>query len=161
VTWKPRGVPNVVGVIKDMEAGRKTIPARRFEARPAGIDTRLLSRSITYKVTPGVVAIGSNLHYANAVQKGGAHTVRISSIARNNLRVLVERARAKLKKGTGAGKEWWIAQLGWLLFASQVKVNVPPRPYVFFSDKDRGDVGEMARDYFGKPKVGGGAMAKP
>jgi phage gpG-like protein len=160
VKWKPRGVPNVIGIIRDMEAGRKSIPVRRFEARPAGMDTRLLNRSVAYELRgKDTVAIGTTIGYASDFQKGGTHTVRISSIARNNLRTLVERARAKLKKGTGAGKEWLISQLGWLLFASQVKVDVPARPFVFFSDKDRGDILNMAGDYFGKPKKGGAAAS--
>jgi phage gpG-like protein len=162
VKWRERAVPNVIGIIRDMEAGRKSIPVRRFEARPAGIDTRLLNRSIAYEVRgENTVTIGSTVNYASDVQEGGTHTVRVSSIARNNLRTLVERARAKLKKGTGAGKEWLIAQLGWLLFASQVKVNVPARPFVFFSDKDQGDIATMARDYFGKPGTGAAVQAKP
>lgn len=161
INWKPRGVPNVIGIIKDMEAGRKSIPKRRFEARPAGIDTRLLSRSINYAVEgTSAVAIGSVVSYATKVQEGGPTTVRVSSMARNNLRGLVEKARKKIAKGGGTTQDQMLAQLGWLLFRSQVKKNVPARPFVFFSDKDRRDVIDMAKTYFGKPGEAGGAVAK-
>lgn len=152
VKWRERAVPNVIGVIRDMEAGRKSIPARRFESRPAGRDTGLLQRSIAYRIAnERIVEIGSTLNYATDVQQGGQRVVRISSVARNNLRVLVEKAKKKIAKGTATTKDQMIAMLGWLLFRSSFKAKVPARPYVFFSDLDKSDIAREAARYFGRP----------
>lgn len=160
IEWRARKVPNVIGIIKDMEAGRKSIPNRRFEYRPAARDTGLLARSISFQVEGNTaVSIGTVVQYANKVQGGGVSVARINMVARNNLSDVVARARARVAKGTATRKDEMISDLGYLLFASQVKVNVPPRPFVYFSPKDRGDIFQMARDYFGKP--GSAAVAKP
>mgnify|MGYP006908281628 CR=1 FL=1 len=38
VAWPPRAVPNIAGIVGDLNVGRRP-PSRRFQARPALIDT--------------------------------------------------------------------------------------------------------------------------
>lgn len=158
VSWRARGVPNIIGIIKDMEAGRKSIFARRFEPRPAGRDFGILARSINYRVEgTRTVVIGSAMSYASDFQKGGVRRLPISMTARRNLAVLVDKARTKLAKGAGNIKDRMISDLGWLLYRSQLKITVPPRPFVFFAKGDREDIRQMVLEYVKRPDQPPGA----
>jgi hypothetical protein len=48
--WKERATPNVPGILSDIRRGA-TPPRRRFESRPAVVDTGHLAGSIAYRVT--------------------------------------------------------------------------------------------------------------
>ena len=68
--WAPRRVPNVLGIIADLDRGRIP-PARRFQPRPALEDGGRLKRSIRFRVVgKSTVEIGSNLDYARKHQFG-------------------------------------------------------------------------------------------
>lgn len=72
--WPERSVPNVYGIIADLSAGEK-IPAHRFQARPAGMDTGDLFRGIAYQLvgvdTVEVGVGGPASGYAEKVNDGG------------------------------------------------------------------------------------------
>lgn len=71
VEWPERGVPNVFGIIADLSEGRNP-PARRFEARKAGIDRGDLYRSLAFAVVgEDTVVCGSNRPYADNINEGG------------------------------------------------------------------------------------------
>lgn len=63
---------NVAGAISDFAKGRTKPLARRFENRPAGVDTRETRNSISYRVvgTNGV-EVGSTAPNAQRMQSGG------------------------------------------------------------------------------------------
>lgn len=162
VRWPARSVPNVIGIIKDAEMGRKTVPNRRFDARPAGIDTRLLARSIAHRLEgKDTVVIGSVQPYATDVQKGGPRTIRITAMTRKVLFAYVNRARERIKKGAANDRDRAMAQIAWVLYRSELNMNVPPRPYLFFSHMDRMDIGEMVRAYIAKPDKPPGTGQRP
>lgn len=123
--WAPRSVPNVMGIIADFAAGKKNPPARRFESRPAMVDTASMRNSIAFRlVSQQVVEVGVNRPQANVLHAGGA----IES------KPIDERVRQGLMAWfKGQGKQWR-SRLGWLLnpkFAGQtLKSKVPARPMV-------------------------------
>lgn len=136
--WPERRVPNVFGIIQDLYEGKKSIPKRRFEARPALRDTGRLAASIAWQlVGTDAVEVGSNLPYAADHQVGG----KVQS------KPLNEQVRAGLNAflKTRTGKKWR-PQLGWLLnkkFAGKsIEQTVPARPFVGITDQTIADVQE-------------------
>lgn len=76
--WAPRAVPNVPGIVTDVNAGANP-KGRRFQTRPALRDTGQLQRSITFKVVnSNTVEVGSKLKYAGIHNTGGVSQVTIS-----------------------------------------------------------------------------------
>lgn len=122
--WPARGVPNVAGIVADLERGSRP-PARRFTPRPAGIDTAALRNSITYSVVgrDGVDLVAP-VSYAERVQRGGSARVTLSASIRPRL--------AKFLR-SGRGRRWR-ARLGWLFTAQRrdggFTVSVPARPFL-------------------------------
>ena len=77
-SWSERRVPNVAGILADLNAGRRP-PARRFDSRPALYDRGDLAKSIAFRVVaPGMVEIGSALPYAGKHQAGGRGFVPVT-----------------------------------------------------------------------------------
>ncbi len=63
--WPARQSPNVFGIIADFHMGRRKPPARRFQDRPALMDTGRLRGSISFRVVDArSVEVGTNLPYA-------------------------------------------------------------------------------------------------
>ncbi len=123
--WPGRRVPNVMGIIADLYAGKKTPPARRFEARPALRDTGALSRSIAARiVSSDTVEVGTVDQKAATHQFGGQSESK-------PINQQVRDALASWLRGPGKP---WRKTIGWLLnkkFAGKtIKTNVPARPFV-------------------------------
>lgn len=138
--WLPRGVPNRVGILTDLEQGRAP-PERRFEDRPAAIDTGRLRASIAYRVAGGTVTVGSNLAYASDVQRGSAKTIRVEGQVRSAL-------AEWLRSLTGDRQKAMRRAFGFLFHAGSLTVNVPPRPYLVVTDADRKTIRDMAARFF-------------
>ena len=137
-SWDARAPINVLGIIADFAAGKKTPPSRRFENRPALRDTGRLAASITFRVIGAgdVVEVGSNLPYAAVHHRGG--TVESKPIT--------EQVRTALNDFLkGKGKQYR-KRLGWLLnrkFAGKtLKQKVPARPIVAITDQTIADTRE-------------------
>jgi len=141
VAWAPRSVPNRIGILEDLRQG-KTPSERRFEARPAAIDTGRLRSSIAYRVVGDTVVFGSNLPYASDVQRGSTKTVQIDGTIRAGL-------AAWLRSLSGDKKRQARAAMGWLFRAGSLTVTVPPRPFVAVDDDDRKAIRAMAAKFFG------------
>jgi phage gpG-like protein len=151
--WQARRVPNVAGVLADLVAGR-TPPQRRFEPRPALIDTSALRRSIAFRVLRrDTVEIGSALPYADLMQRGGTS---LSPVITEDLQQrLWKWLKPKAKKGvtvknkaTGVtsrveGSDLRVA-FGWLLNKKQrgkrVTFKIPSRPFITIEPEDRADL---------------------
>ena len=73
VHWKPRAVPNVFGIISDFHLGKSKPFPRRFQDRPALVDTGTLKgpRGISFSPHANYVEVGSNLPYAGVHHSGG------------------------------------------------------------------------------------------
>ena len=70
--WRPRAPINVYGIIGDFHGGARKPKQRRFQTRPALVDTGRLRKSIAFKIpTSNSVEVGSNVPYAGKHQKGG------------------------------------------------------------------------------------------
>ncbi len=133
--WAKRGVPNIPGIVADCEGGG-SIKERRFQERPAGIDTGRLRSSIAWDIVDASsVEVGVNLDYASLIQFGG--TVEID-VTQNTLDCIQEylvdhpereqRAlRALIRKGPHT-----------------ITMEVPPRPFVAVTDEDLDDIREIA-----------------
>jgi len=150
--WAARGVPNIAGLVSDATKGAANPPKRRFEGRPAGIDTRFLARSIAYGVEGRhTVRIGTTVQYAKQVHGGGLRIIPVTAQAKQRLYKWIKAARKKVRKGSGTPQDVMMARQGWLLGVSEISINPPPRPFAFFSDRDRDDIGAEARAFFLKP----------
>ena len=140
VSWPGRAGPNRVGILRDLEAGRVP-PERRFEPRPAAIDTGRLRASIAYRVQGDTVIVGSNLDYASDVQRGSTVSIQVTG----SLRIALA---AWLRSLKGDRKRQARAAMGWLFRVGVLTVNVPARPFVMVTDQDRATIRAMAAKYF-------------
>lgn len=124
VAWKERGTPNVFGIIKDFHEGREP-PQRRFESRPALMDTGRLARSIAFVVlSRDTVEVGSPLAYAVKHHRGG-------EVESEKITEKVQKALGEWLKDQGGDLR---KRLGFLLNAKfrdqTLKMEVPARPIV-------------------------------
>lgn len=140
IAWRPRAVPNRIGILHDLYAGRMP-PSRRFEDRPAGIDTGRLRSSIASRVQGNTVIVGSNVPYASDVQKGSKSSIQIDGSLRRSL-------SDWLRSLSGDRKQQASRALGPLFRTGQLTSDVPPRPFLMLTDEDRRTITDMARKFF-------------
>lgn len=132
---------NVAGVLADLNEGRG-ISSRRFDSRPAGIDTGQLRASIEHRIVGDrAVEVGSNLDYADRVQVGGTSFQAIQPDARRKLYQLMRtdrRLRAARDK------------LAPLLNPKNpvLETTLPPRPFVGLPDDLVADLAELVKTWF-------------
>jgi phage gpG-like protein len=135
--WPPRGVPNVMAIIEDFHAGKREPPARRFERRPALMDTGRLAASIAFRlIGREIVEVGSGLDYAGVQHTGGE--VESKTITKDVQRRMWE----WLRNESDERKD----QLWWLLSPKRtgttLKREVPRRPIVGITEQTIEDVRE-------------------
>lgn len=83
--WPARFVPNVPGIISDVNRGA-TPPKRRFDSRPALIDKRALQPSITSKViSNNAGVVGTTVGYGKIHNEGGTAQIAITANGRERL----------------------------------------------------------------------------
>mgnify|MGYP003139361850 FL=1 len=123
VTWQPRAVPNVYGLIADFDDGRNP-PKRRLEARPALVDTGNLKRSISFRTSKDSVTIGTQVKYAARLHEGGP-------IQSRKITEKVQRRAAKyIAKQTDAMQKRLNFLLSPSLLGETLTGEVEPRPFV-------------------------------
>lgn len=90
---------NIAGALRDFAAGRRAPLARRFQDRPALIDTGELRRSIAHRVVAdgGVlyVEVGTTLPYAAKQLYGGETVIRITQAIRDRAREWLQTPKGK------------------------------------------------------------------
>lgn len=122
--WDQRAPVNVFGVIADFHQGRKKPVGRRFDRRPALVDTGRGRKSIAFQVRGNGVDVGTNVDYMKVHQTGGK--VESKPITKNVRRLLW----SWLKNQGVAMKR----RLGWLLnkkfVDTSIEGKVPPRPFI-------------------------------
>lgn len=136
--WEPRAPINVYGIIADFAAGKAKPPARRFEPRPALVDTgRLKGPTGIAAKTIGtkIVEVGSNLPYAGVLHHGG----KIES------ETITEKVQMALGKWLLKVEDDAIFdRLGFLLNKSwrgkKLEGKVPARPFVGITKRTIVDV---------------------
>lgn len=129
-SWQARSVPNRAGIIRDLAAGRM-IANRRYESRPAGIDTGSLKRSVTYQVERNAVLFGSELPYAQRFHDGGSETLPITPAMKKRISAMLRNAGNDRRLRTA---------LGPLLRRSEWDVKTPPRPLFTVTPAERREI---------------------
>lgn len=125
--WLPRAVPNVLGILADLEAGRSP-QAKRFEARPALVDTGTLRSSIRYSVIGNSVSIVAQVPYASTHEKGGVVT---RPIRREALKGLAAFLRQSPEHRSSLG---WL--FTWARKGRPITTRVPARPFLQPTPRD-------------------------
>lgn len=141
VRWQERAVPNRIGILEDLRAG-KNPPSRRFDNRPAAVDTGRLRQSIAYEVRGDVVSVGSRLPYASEVQRGATKTVTIDAGLRRSLAEWLRGLSQERRREAGRA-------MGFLFRVGRLTVTTPPRPFVMVTDEDRRFITDLARKFYG------------
>lgn len=144
--WKKRRVPNIPGVLRDMERGI-TVPGRRFKDRPALVDTGMLRNSIAYEfVNPTTIRFGTNLPYAAVHQRGGVSKIRLMPVMLTNLAIWLRSQQG----------EKWRDSFGWVFSkkpGSTLSFRVAKRPFVLVSEGDRAEIRRIIADQIAGDKA--------
>ncbi len=129
--WKPRRVPNIIGALMDFAKGGRKPLKRRFDSRPAAVDTNILRRSIDFRVVKdNEVEIGTTVPYASKVQFGGEGVFEMTAPVRTKLARWLR---------TPTGKQWR-PHFGFLFRRDHYFVDTPPRPFLEYRPEDRDDI---------------------
>ena len=89
---------NVAGALADAAAGRPAPLARRFNDRPAGLDTGTLKNSISYAVEGDYVVVGTTNAHAEIMQQGGVTTQPITPGMRTVIAGWLKKTRREAKR---------------------------------------------------------------
>lgn len=138
--WRERAVPNVMGIIADFAAGRTKPKSRRFDARPALMDTGSLAKSISYRiVSADTVEVGTNLPYAPTLHSGGK--VQSEPVTKK-----MQDAIWKWLKGEDRELR---RSLGWLLnkkfTGKRIEAEVPKRRMVGVTKQTKQDIRQIVK----------------
>lgn len=143
--WPPRypgqrGAPvNIAGLIADFRAGKSRPPARRFQDRPAGIDTGQTLRSLAPSqslVTSGLtVQVQSNTIGAKMTQSGGTSVQLVTKQVKERLAEWMKRSRRRAKREKGRAQppraeDAAAMSLGWLFSKKSLRTKVTARPFL-------------------------------
>lgn len=134
--WNERAPVNVFGILADFAAGKEP-PKRRFDRRPALMDTGRLASSISWHVIGDVVEVGTTVEYAAKHHYGGeVESVKITE----TMQQAIAKWLKKTKKARAAG-------LGWLLnrkfTGKKLTQKVPARPFVGLTKESAADVRQI------------------
>ena len=156
--WKERAAPNVPGILSDIRRGANP-PKRRFEPRPAVVDTGHLAGSIAARVTGAkTVEVGTVVPYASVQQFGGEVDIPIDMDLKTKIRAFLKKQERKAQDmarrafgpvGPGsvdpakaasadAATAMWKKILGPYLNPKVTGItwNVTPRPFVLIDEQD-------------------------
>lgn len=178
VPWLQRGPSqgepyiNVAGALTDLNEGGQ-IKERRFQRRPALVDTGTLRRSLAEGESMSfpdklTVAVGTTVPYAGVHQKGGQTdpipvTVEAKQAlakqlrtGRRRLAAAAGRARAGIaaeslaaaieEAGVQAQRTQAIAKLAFLFEAEELTIDVPARPFLGITDEDQESINELIEE---------------
>jgi phage gpG-like protein len=138
--WPERITPNIPGILSDLERG-VGVPARRFQPRPAVVDTGRLRNSITWRLVEGAaVEIGTNVPYAALQQWGGEVTIPITGPMKARLAQLIMDDPDRF------------SSLDHLLDRDEWNQRVARRVFITVTPVDREDIVQIVRDWFTKPR---------
>lgn len=142
--WAPRRVPNVPGALRDLANG-PSIKSRRFDDRPALVDTGRLRQSITFRLfSRSGVQFGTNLQQAKTMNFGGVSEIAVTAKMRENL-------AAWLRKQKGERKREMRESFGWVFshpVGDRIKFSVKKREFVTITKGDWAFIQVMTRKHF-------------
>jgi len=140
---------NIAGAVSDWTKGGK-VKERRFDKRPAVIDTRLLQRSMAaqgaVKVNETSVEVGTVVSYAKHHQFGIPSKQPITETTRQGLTAFLKTARGKPFR----------AKLGFIYQDQELTTNVGERPFLGLTDQSRKDLLELCATHVAGPPEDGG-----
>jgi len=136
--WRERNSPNRFGILSDFAAGKRKPPNRRFETRPALMDTGRLSKSIAFKLIGSkLVEIGTNLPYADVHHTGGE--VESVPITKQMQQLMFD----WLMKQSDEMFEIFGPLLERKMIGKTIKAEVPARPFIGITKQTIADVKEV------------------
>jgi len=121
-SWPARMVPNVPGIVADLNKGGDP-KGRRFEEGQPLVDTGRLRGSLTWEVRGRVLSVGTSVSYAALHNEGGETTHTLNATGRRQLTLWLRRERR------GAGDPAKLG-LGWLFGKPTFSVNVQKRTFI-------------------------------
>jgi len=143
--WKPRRVPNIAGIITDLEKGPR-IKDPRFSEDVTGVDTGRLMGSFSPRgiidMNDLTVSVGTNVEYAESFHFGIPSRLELSAIVQRNMRIWQHRNRDKMNKHN----LWWIMSRK----AKTVIINPKPRP-LLTEQQARRIAQEIMDEMYGRP----------
>lgn len=149
--WPGRMNPNIPGILSDLARGA-SIKARRFEDRPAVVDTGHVRQSIAYIVESlDTVKIGTALDYAKFHQFGLERVIPITKAMKDGLAQLLATFRRGSKRAAKRGQPppgRDPSSLAFLLRRDEFKFKIIARPFIGISDQDQADIYDIVRENF-------------
>ncbi len=141
---------NIAGALGDLAEGPR-IKGRRYDSRPAGIDTGDMRGRVTYEVRGNELMVGSNVPYARRFHEGGDSHIHLTATMIANLRQVVAKAKKKKRRGqripedrlTAVAKAFDAGETIWV-------TTSPPRPLVGLGQQDMADLTEQIHDLAGE-----------
>lgn len=146
--WRERKTPNIMGILSDLELGTR-VKKRRFDSRPALVDTGTLLRSfgrgernieLTKKTR---LEVGTPISYAPTLNIGGESSMRITKTMKKNLAKYLKRDRGRAKRSDNLAIQQQSKdrnkQLGWIFKKDEVKTRIPARPFAIITPIDLKD----------------------
>ena len=130
---------NLAGALSDLNKG-SAIKARRFVARPAGVDTGTLRRSVAFRVneTRDEVEVGSTVEYAGKFHGGGESTQAVTGTARRLF------AR-EFGRSTGQRREA-LKRLSSVVKRDSLTTRSKARPFVGITDESAAKIDSLIRE---------------
>lgn len=130
---------NLAGALSDLNKG-SGIKARRFVARPAGVDQGILRRSVAFRVseTRDEVEAGSTVEYAGKFHGGGESTQVVTDTARRLF------AR-EFGRSTGQRREA-LKRLSSIVKGDSLTTRSKARPFVGITDESAAKIDSLIRE---------------
>ncbi len=130
---------NLAGALSDLNRGGG-IKARRFEARPAGVDQGTLRRSVAARVNESrdEVEVGSTVEYAGKFHGGGESTMPVTGTARRLF------AR-EFGRSTGQKREA-LKRLSSVVKRDSLTTRSKARPFVGITDESAAKIDSLIRE---------------
>ena len=143
---------NIAGLVSDLNAGGQP-KARRFQRRPAGIDTGRMMNSITWETTRDSVSIGSNVEYATFHQEGGISFMPVTAAAKAGLAEFLRSEQAqqtaellRVNAPQAAGSATLHTRLGFLFQLGVLETDHVARPFLGVTDQAERDIVELIEE---------------
>jgi hypothetical protein len=130
---------NIAGIIADFRAGKAKPPARRFQDRPAGIDTGQTLRSLTaaraITTMQNTVQVQTNTIGGRSMQEGSESVQLITKQVKKMLAEWMRHSRRRVKREKGRSQpiraeDYSALNLGWLFSKKSLKTKIAARPFL-------------------------------
>jgi phage gpG-like protein len=136
--WESRMTPNIPGIIRDLSSGQN-IKKRRFDPRPALMDTGRLKNSGATRTVGNKIYWGSNLPYSGLHQWGGKSEIESKIPDKLNEPIIKRNLKMLEKKGHKAIVTMLSKKRKWTF-------KVHARPFLELLDDDYEAIKEIIKE---------------